>query len=72
MGARGVKGVAPVSGEGSLLRQPLTDPGAGGGPLTGVPPDSFGIDLAGDRVLASVEEYAVGRTALLRWQPARV
>jgi hypothetical protein len=40
--------------------------------LTGALPDSFGIDLTVDRVLASVEEYAVGQAALQRWHPARV
>ncbi len=36
--------------------------------ITGVALDSFGIDLTEDRVLASIEEYAVGATVLRRWE----
>jgi hypothetical protein len=39
--------------------------------LTDALPDSFGIDLAEDRVLAGIEEYAIGRTALRRWHTDR-
>ena len=35
--------------------------------VTGVPADSFSVDLHGDRVVSSIEEYAIGSTVLRRW-----
>ena len=40
--------------------------------ITGTALDSFGLDLTEDRVVASVEEYALGATQLRRWNAAPI
>ncbi|WP_433621193.1 hypothetical protein [Nocardia sp. CA-120079] len=38
--------------------------------VTGATPDTFGVDLTEDRVVGSIDEFALGATLLSRWEAA--